>query len=723
MNKLSLRMRILVPIIVLIIIGMAATTIFSSSSTVKIVDKIITDQLKDTTEGVSVQIDRWVETLQRDITTLSEKSALADVLLNPGFGGEFYVDKAGTTLNDFIKRYSDFESSIIFNIDGLAVASTVKEIIGKANANDIPLIKGMFQKAKQGGIGLSEVHISVTTKAPAFAIAVPIMSNGKVLGVLAAAIKMDKFSREVIESIQIGEEGYAYLTDFTGMMAATKNRDDILKMNLNDFDWGREIIRQKNGTLTYTYNGLEKLVFFRTVPSTGWIIAAGAATDDIFNQVHKLTYNNTIISVIVIIILAIVVIFTIRPIINAINKGVALAQQIQIGDLSSRLRLSRSDEIGTLANALDTMADGLQQRAELAEAIAEGDLTREVTLASEQDVLGRALRTMTEKLNDILSQIAMAGEQIDSGSNQVSDSAQDLSQGSTQQASAIEEIGASLNELTGQTQINAENAASANQLATTARNAAGEGSKQMQQMVVAMHEINESGQNISKIIKTIDEIAFQTNLLALNAAVEAARAGQHGKGFAVVAEEVRNLAARSAKAAQETAALIEGSVQKGENGTEIANRTAKALEEIVNGIGKTSDLVAEIAASSRDQAEGLSQVNDGLSQVDQVVQRNTAGAEESASAAEELSSQSAYLRQLIAQFRLKGMGQSSMAIPAPKPAAKPQTRQASLAAPKTTAPAKPAVKPAAPASAADWGHSPGGNKPIIALDDDEFGKY
>ncbi len=392
-----------------------------------------------------------------------------------------------------------------------------------------------------------------------------------------------------------------------------------------------------------------------------WVIGAGYQDSDFFasqkrldSEIHSMVWQTIIIGIVIIILSLFIGLYVAHDISAPVLRMVDSAHRIAIGDLSQKIGSTSKNEVGQLAQALDQMTDSLSSRTKLAEAIADGDLTHEVVLASDHDSLGRALQKMTQHLSEIIAEINSASQQIDSGSGQVSDSAQDLSQASTEQAAAIEEIGASLTDLSSRTKINASNAEQANQLATQARHAADEGNRQMEQMVIAMEEINVSGQNISKIIKTIDEIAFQTNLLALNAAVEAARAGQHGKGFAVVAEEVRNLAARSAKAAQETADLIEGSVEKGNNGSGIAERTSEALQEIVGGIGKTSDLIAEIAASSKDQAEGLSQISDGLQQVDEIVQRNTAGAEESASAAEELSNQSSYMRQLINQFKLKG---------------------------------------------------------------------
>lgn len=357
-----------------------------------------------------------------------------------------------------------------------------------------------------------------------------------------------------------------------------------------------------------------------------------------------------------------------RSITRPLGKALILADTIRSGDLSQRLNMQSADEIGQLGKALDQMADSLETKADLARKIADGDLTVEVVLASEQDQLGIALRRMVENLNELMSNVATAGDQIASGSNEISSSSQDLSHGATTQAASMEEISASMGEMSSQTRQNAENAGQADCLSTEAKEAAERGSSQMTEMVRAMGEINDAGQNISKIIKVIDEIAFQTNLLALNAAVEAARAGQHGKGFAVVAEEVRNLAARSAKAAQETSELIEGSVDKTTRGTQVANRTAEVLDEIVGGITKVSDLVKEISVASNEQAQGISEVTAGLDQIDQVTQQNTAAAEESAAAAETLSSQAMHLQQMLSQFKLKGVAQQLAPVEEYRPA-------------------------------------------------------
>jgi len=332
-------------------------------------------------------------------------------------------------------------------------------------------------------------------------------------------------------------------------------------------------------------------------------------------------------------------VFIVRSITGPIAKAMTLAEDLSRGDFSNRLNLKQADEVGQLSESLDRMAEMLGQN----------DAT---------------LKTNLKNLNDVLAQVDSISLSMDHSSHSLSDSGQSLSQAATEAASSLEEISAALTQIGAQTKDTVENAGMANTLSASSLEVATAGKEQMDDMLNAMGAIHDSSQNIVKITKVIDEIAFQTNLLSLNAAVEAARAGQHGKGFAVVAEEVRNLAVRSAKAAHEISDLILNSVGKVENGNRLAGETSEALVKIVEATAKTAAIVKEISDAASEQAAGIDQISQGLSQVDGATQMVTATSEESAATSEELAGMATNLRTIIEKQRGNMDSDSTQSEPA-----------------------------------------------------------
>jgi methyl-accepting chemotaxis protein len=283
----------------------------------------------------------------------------------------------------------------------------------------------------------------------------------------------------------------------------------------------------------------------------------------------------------------------------------------------------------------------------------EGDLTARTMVVSMDEIgrTGESFNAMFDQVGEVVQSVKSAVAGITTGTMEISQGNEDLSQRTSAQAGALEETSASMEEMTSTIKQNADNAKQANQLAVTAREVAEKGGAVTEKAVSAMDEINKSSKKIADIINVIDEIAFQTNLLALNAAVEAARAGEQGRGFAVVASEVRNLAQRSATAAKEIKALINESVEKVGDGSELVNQSGQTLEEIVNSVKRVTDIIAEISAASQEQASGIDQVNKAVMQMDQGTQQNAALVEQATSASQSMKQQAEALLEQVAFFK------------------------------------------------------------------------
>ncbi len=343
---------------------------------------------------------------------------------------------------------------------------------------------------------------------------------------------------------------------------------------------------------------------------------------------------------------------------------------------------------------------------EIASRIAAGDLDVQIdTRAGDSSSLMYAMKSMREKLADIVRNVRNGTDTIATASSQIAAGNLDLSSRTEQQAASLEETASSMEELTSTVRQNAENAGQANQLAINASEVAQRGGHVVSEVVQTMEQINASAKKIVDIIGVIDGIAFQTNILALNAAVEAARAGEQGRGFAVVATEVRSLAQRSAAAAKEIKSLIGDSVDKVESGSKLVAEAGSTMDEVVASVRRVTDIIAEISAASNEQSAGIEQVNQAITQMDQVTQQNAALVEEAAAAADSLQEQAGNLSDVVSVFRVAGLGQAAARAAKKKTGstvnALPQ-RKATAAAPvvRTVAPAP--KKVAAGGGADEW---------------------
>ncbi len=342
---------------------------------------------------------------------------------------------------------------------------------------------------------------------------------------------------------------------------------------------------------------------------------------------------------------------------NPIDEANEILEKISQGDFEVSIDKNYKGSFASMMNSFERMIETtgsyISEISDILGKVSQGDLRNQINgeYVGQYDLIKKAINNICSNLTNTISEIKASADNVLMGSKHISESAMDLANGASIQASSLEELNASLVAINDQTHETAEKSQKANEFSILSSESARVGNAEMLDMLTSMDEIKEASKDISKIIKIIDDIAFQTNILALNAAVEAARAGQHGKGFAVVADEVRSLAGRSQQAAQDTSSLIEDTISKINQGTQTAKLTAESLQKIVEDTTIVSEYIDNIHVATREQTEGIAQITIGVNQISDVVQRNSSTSEESAAAAQELNSQSELLAQMVSKFK------------------------------------------------------------------------
>ena len=653
----SIRSKILVAMVTTVSLCMLAggfvSIYFTYASTNSVVNQSLQVMAQLASERINKELQRY-ESITQEVGSIARLSN-ADILMG----------EKEDLINQRVKTYG-------FQAGGIIDANGVGMFDHKTYSS-----QEYYKSAMQGETVVTEPMVDEKTGDLTIVVAAPLWQNGipnsQPIGVVYF-IPQQNFLNDIVSSIKISDNGGAYLINNQGTVIAHQNLA-LVQQKSNSIEQAKtdpsvaklaeivqKMIQGESGVGSYRFNGTDRMLAYAPLPDTnGWSVGVYCGASDFMGMTY-LGMGVAVALTLLALLVAWIIAFRIsKRIGDPIKQCAQRVELLSQGDLASPVPEVRAkDETAILAGATQNLVHGFNTMLgdihdQLAR-MAAGDFTvqsncKEMYVGSFSAIL-TSIDALKRDMTETLQQIDQAADGVAGGAEQLSSGAQVLSQGATEQASSVEELAATITEISAQVRETAAHAEDAHKKVNQTSTEIDSCNAQMEQMVSAMQMIDETSAEISKIIKTIEDIAFQTNILALNAAVEAARAGAAGKGFAVVADEVRNLAAKSAEASKNTANLIESSTGAVAMGMQLADDTAKSLQKVVQSTGSVSEVVGKISAAAQSEAGAIEQVTQGIDQISGVVQTNSATAQQSAASSEELSSQALMLKDQVRRFTL-----------------------------------------------------------------------
>ncbi len=614
--------------------------------------KQVPQTIRSGLEHAHTQIQTGLQANFARLETAAQMPAFSDKELSP-------AEKA-KTLSAFLA------ANVTNGYKDVAVVDANGKAFFANGANENIADEAYFQQALQQGNIVSKPFAKQDTGEMVMRYMVPYLgANGKQEGFIAADVDALQLSYGLDVS-SLGESGMAFavapdgttvVSTYPDSVAGQLNYLEEVKTNpeLEDLVSVLKVMMQeKQGDGQSVFMGKTELIYYRPVDGTDWVLAVVQSKNIAYAVLNTTIINGTLLTLLVAGIGLAAAVWLARSISRPIQNLVAAAEGLAVGDSSVALALHTEDrdEIGTLTRAFVKMSESIEEQAKVLSSLAEGNLDVQVEARSEKDTISLALAKVLEGNNKTLSGVNAVSNEVAMGADQIAQGSQQLAQASTEQTMAVEQISMTVATMEQDAHTNLAMANETRSLSEEVGQCVRQSDESMKKMLAAMDEIKDSSDEIANVIKMIDSIAFQTNILALNAAVEAARAGQMGKGFAVVADEVRLLANRSAQAVSETAALIQTSIEKVKDGTQIAHQTGEQMGTLAELAQQILDKIAEIEAASRRQADEIAGVNTGIEQISAATQSNSAAAEESASSSQELLALAHRLNQMISVYKL-----------------------------------------------------------------------